>query len=127
MNEEMRREALNKILEGFAEQMASVAKDAIGDCYSDILPYVLDDTDSNAMIQSACIVESLMAGQFDHDGEYITVRHPHREFRVQMKFTEFKYDALRDRIIERMATCPKDAKIAELEDRLRRAENPTRF
>lgn len=119
MNEDNQKEILQDLLAGFKEQVKAAADEAISEAECKILPYVLEDTQMNAVLQAQDIVESIMAGNFDHDGEYISISHPRFNSRIRMKFSDFSYDKLRDRIIERMSTCPKDAKIAQLEAQLK--------
>lgn len=121
MNEDNQKEILQALLAGFKEQVTAAAEEAISEAECKILPYVLEDTQMNAMFQAHDIVEAIMEGDFEHDGEYISIRHPRFNTRIRMNFSELHYDALRDRIIERMATCPKDAKIAHLEAQLKQA------
>lgn len=121
MNEDKQKEILQALLAGFTEQVKAAADEAISEAECKILPYVLEDTQMNAVFQAQDIVESIMEGNFDHDGEYISISHPRFNSRIRMRFSDFSYDTLRDRIIERMATCPKDAKIAQLEAQLKQA------
>lgn len=121
INDDIKKEVLSEVLREFTEKVRDAADEAIGDAEVRILPYVLEDTDANAMFQAEDIVRSLMGGNFEHDGEYITVRHPRCNTRIPMKFSDFNYDHLRDKLIERMVTCPKDAKIEMLERQLREA------
>ena len=119
ISEDVKKEILSEVLREFTEKARSAADEAIGEAEVRILPYVLEDTDANAMFQAEDIVRSLMEGNFEHDGEWITVRHPRCNTRIPMEFSDFSYDPLRDKLIERMVTCPKDAKIESLERQLR--------
>lgn len=127
MNEEQQQRILSEMIAGFSEQVKKSADEAISEAECKILPYVLQDTEMNAMIQAQEIVEMILAGKFDHDGEWIKMHHPRHISSIRMKFSEMKYDTLRDRIIERMTTCPKDAKIAALELELKLAYESRRF
>lgn len=119
MNSESQQQILESIIKDFSGKVKDAADEAITGAECVILPYVLDDTIANAMFQAQDIVEMIMAGNFEHDGEYITVKHPRGDARIRMKFSEhLQYDTLRDRLIERMTTCPKDARIKMLEHSL---------
>ena len=96
------------------------AHDVLDDVYSDILPYILEDTMFNAKIQSEEIILKIIAGDFSFDGDYAVIDSPRNiNPKIRIKFTASQYDRVRDAIIERMPTCPKDAKIKELEIRIK--------
>lgn len=117
----------DKMLEQFFEQIKDgIAKEAVAalqDAYTDLLPYLSDEVEQNAACQASELVQSIIAGRFEWDesGKYIRIQ-SYREFNptVRIAFTSFEYDSLRDRIIERMPKCPKDAKIEMLERQLRK-------
>lgn len=111
----------NKIKE-VAESIRKQVTEALFDVECEILPYVEEDTIANAMLQAEEIVRNILEGSFDWDGDYIVIRDM-RELtpRIRIAFSTHDWDALRDRIIERMPECPKDAKIASLEASLKRA------
>lgn len=119
ITEQIKKEILSEVLREFTEKVKDAADEAIGEAEVRILPYVLEDTDANAMFQAQDIVRALMEGDFEHDGEWLIVRHPRCTTRIPMNFSDFSYDHLRDKLIERMAKCPKDAKIERLERQLR--------
>jgi hypothetical protein len=124
MNQQDYNDQLNAIISAMKADIKKAAEDAISDAYSDILPYIVSDTEMNAMCQAADIVQSIIAGRFEFDGNYIVVE-PAREFspRVRLEFTTQKYDALRDAIIAKMPKCPKDAKIKQLEETINDMSN----
>lgn len=108
----------------FAEIKESTKRhvdEIIGNAYTNLLPYVVDDTDTNAGIQAQDIVNQLLSGNFIFDGDYAVVSGV-REYapRIRIAFTAANYDSLRDRIIERMPRCPKDKKIEQLENEIER-------
>lgn len=107
----------------FTELIKKEALEVIGNITVDVLPYVEKDTLFNAEIQAAEIVKAIIEGRFDWDGDYIVINTQIRDLtpRIRMEFTTGQYDALRDNIIARMPACPKDAKIASLQEDLRRA------
>jgi hypothetical protein len=118
----MNNPLLRKHVEEFAQKIRDEAKEVLSDFESDILPYIDEDTIFNAQFQAVDIVESILAGDFEWDGDYIIVSKA-REFspRVRIAFDKMKYDRLRDNIIAHMPKCPKDDKIAALEEELERA------
>ena len=106
----------------YAEAIRKQAQDLLGDIESDILPYIEEDTTYNAMYQAGDIVRKIIEGRFEWDGHYIVI-HSVRPLnpRIRLEFSACQYDTLRDKIIERMPACPKDAKIKALEDQLKQA------
>jgi len=106
----------------FAEKIRQQAKETLEDFETDLLPYVEEDTIMNAMIQAEDIVRNIVKGNFVWEGDYIRIQGV-REYSpsVRIAFSHGQYDQLRDKIIERMPKCPKDAKIAQLEKDLENA------
>ncbi len=112
--------SLDDKLKEIACEIRRVAMEALSDIEVDILPYVESDTFENVAIQTEQIVQNILAGRFVFDGDYIHVNAVREGSpRVRLAFTAHNYDTLRDKIIERMPKCPKDAKIAALELRLK--------
>lgn len=111
----------NKIKE-VADSIRRQVAAALSDVECEVLPYVEEDTIANAMFQAGDIVRNILEGRFDWDGDYIVIRDM-RELtpRIRLEFSPHDWDALRDKIIERMPACPKDAKIAALEAQLKRS------
>lgn len=122
---EYQEEILEAKLKEFAEKIRETAEETLGDLHCGLLPYVVDDSIMNAHVQVQDLLVNILAGRFEWDGDNYIAVNSAREFspRVRIEFSSFQYDALRDRIIERMPKCPKDAKIKELEDRLEIAYN----
>lgn len=118
----MNNPLLRKHVEEFAEKIRKEAKEVLSDFESDLLPYIDEDTIFNAQIQAVDIVENIIAGDFEWDGDYIIVSKARRfSPRVRIAFNKMKYDRLRDSLIEHMPKCPKDDKIAALEEELKRS------
>ena len=113
---------LEQFLERVKDGIAREAVVALEEAYSDMLPYISDDTESNAALQASDVVRNIIAGHFEWDesGEYISVKSA-RDYspKIRLAFTAADYDSLRDKIIERMPKCPKDAKIEMLERQLK--------
>jgi hypothetical protein len=113
---------LEQFLERVKDDIAKEAINALQEAYSDMLPYISEDTEMNAAYQASDLVRNIIAGRFEWDesGEYINIQSV-REYSpsVRIAFTSFEYDSLRDKIIERMSKCPKDAKIEMLERKLK--------
>ncbi len=120
MNEQKIEKELGSHLERFTAEFKKVAEGVLGEAYCNLLPYVLDDTLVNAKIQAEEIARDLISGRFKWDGDYVIVGEREYAPRIRIKFSSCQYDSMRDAIIERMPSCPKDAKIAALEDELRR-------
>lgn len=114
--------ALEEKIKEVADRIRLQVSELLFDVESDVLPYIDEDTAMNASIQAQDIVKNILSGNFIFDGDYIVVNNV-REFapRVRFEFTSMEYDNLRDRIIERMTKCPKDAKIAALEHQLKQS------
>ena len=113
--------ALEEKIKQVADLIRKQVAETLLDVESDILPYVEDDTASNAEIQAGEIVRNIIAGKFVFDGDYIVIDNV-RDMspRVRLVFTSLDYDSIRDKIIERMQKCPKDAKISSLESKIKR-------
>ena len=114
--------ALEEKIKEIADHVRSQVSALLFDVESDVLPYIDEDTAMNAAIQAQDIVKNILSGNFIFDGDHIVVNNT-REFapRVRFAFTSLDYDNLRDKIIERMPKCPKDAKIAALESQLKQS------
>ena len=114
--------ALEEKIKELADRVRLQVSELLIDVESDVLPYLDEDTAMNASIQAQDIVKNILSGNFIFDGDYIVVNNV-REFapRVRFAFTSLDYDNLRDKIIERMPKCPKDAKIAALEYQLKQS------
>lgn len=115
-------EKLDQKIQEFADGLRKSAIEALFDVEAEVLPYVEHDTVCNAAIQAEDIVRNILEGRFEWNGDYIVINGM-RELtpRIRIAFTTFNYDTLRDKIIERMPECPKDAKIKALEDELKLA------
>lgn len=106
-------------IQEFAGMIRKQAVELLQDIEVEVMPYVEDDTIGNAMIQAEDIVKNILEGRFQWDGDYIVIEGM-RELtpRICIRFNQSQWDMLRDKLIERMPACPKDAKIAALEDEL---------
>lgn len=115
-------EKLDEKIKEVADKIRKQVEEALFDVECEVLPYIEQDTVANAYYQAQEIVGNILEGRFEWDGDYIVIGGM-RELtpRIRINFIPYKYDKLRDKIIERMPSCPKDAKIAELEDELKRA------
>ena len=113
---------LEEKIKEVADHIRLQVSELLFDVESDVLPYIDEDTEMNASTQAQNIVMNILQGNFIFDGDYIVVNNV-REFapRVRFEFTSLEYDKLRDKIIERMPKCPKDAKIAALESQLKQS------
>ena len=102
-------EVLQERLQSLAKDVRKSADEALDDLTSDILPYLMAEA-----------VRKIISGEFQWYGDYILIN-PVREFSpsVRIAFSTMTYDKLRDKIIEGMPKCPKDAKIASLEEELK--------
>ena len=113
---------IERRIQEYAGMIRKQAVELLQDIEVEVMPYVEEDTICNAMIQAEDIVKNILNGRFQWDGDYILIEGV-REMtpRISMKFNQSMWDAMRDNLIERMPACPKDAKIAALEDELKRA------
>ena len=109
-------------IQEYAGIIRKQAVELLQDIEVEVMPYVEEDTIANAMIQAEDIVKCILEGRFQWDGDYIVIEGM-RELtpRICLRFNQSKWDSLRDKLIERMPACPKDAKIAALEDELKLA------
>lgn len=117
-----REKVLQEYFKKIKEETINQMEGAIGDVYSGLLPYILDDTEGNAAYQAEEIVKQLIAGNFNFDGDYAVIEGV-REYapRIAIALNESKYNAMRDNLIKAMPKCPKDDKIAALENELKTA------
>ena len=113
-------EVLQERLQSLAKDVRKSADEALDDLTSDILPYLMADTEMNIELYVAEAVRKIISGEFQWDGDYIRIN-PVREFSpsIRIAFSTMVYDKLRDKIIEGVPKCPKDAKIASLEEELK--------
>tara|TARA_B100000678_G_scaffold148326_1_gene123774 strand:+ start:82 stop:453 length:372 start_codon:yes stop_codon:yes gene_type:complete len=118
----MEMDKVEKKIQEYAEMIRKQSVELLQDIEVEVMPYVEEDTIANAMIQAQDIVKAILEGRFKWDGDYIVI-HGVRELtpRLLMKFSQSKWDSMRDNLIERMPACPKDAKIAALEEELQLA------
>lgn len=119
------RQEMDKVERKIQEYAGMIRKQAVEllqDIEVEVMPYVEEDTIANAMIQAEDIVKCILEGRFQWDGDYIVIEGM-RELtpRICIRFNQSKWDNLRDKLIERMPACPKDAKIAALENELKLA------
>jgi len=90
--------------------------------HSEIVPYINDDTESNARFRAVDIVRKIIRGEFDVDGSRIKV-----DGWVVDSLTDNDYDRVVDALAARAGDQAKDMKIARLERLLSEAMNKNHY
>lgn len=105
-----------QIIDDFKKKMLIEMDEAIGNCYSEILPHVENDTYMNVQCRSEAVIKNLLAGNIekDKDGKGVYIKDDNG-LSVHIVITDNMYDQLRDTLIQSMPVCPKDMKIKALE------------
>ena len=67
---EIREQVLTKALEQLKERAGAVIQSVMGDLYSDYLPHVVGDTDSNISYRVKGCIENIMEGKIKVDEAY---------------------------------------------------------
>ena len=62
-----------ELVEQFKIDVENATKEALDKIHDDMVPYLNDDTENNARYRAVDIVRSIMRGDFDMEGDHITV------------------------------------------------------
>ncbi len=105
----------NEIVEQFKEQTKSAVYDAISSIHSEMVPYLNEDTESNARYRASDIVNALISGdgQCELDGNSIKFNG------WSVNLTSFDHDNLVDKLAAVAGDKAKDLKIERLERQLK--------
>jgi hypothetical protein len=102
-----------ELVEQFKIDVENATKEALDKIHSDMVPYLNDDTENNARYRAVDIVRSIMRGDFEMEGDYITVDGWHIT-----NLTDFNYDKMVDILSAKAGDVAKDKKIERLERQL---------
>ena len=120
MNEDEQEEVLKRIAEKAKLSIIEAAKDAIGEVWSDLIPYALQDAQMNAMHRADEIVQKLLSGNFEFVDNAATVKiGDNLNVSVSVNMTSRQYDGLRASLLEITPQCPKDLEIESLRQQLK--------
>jgi hypothetical protein len=104
----------NKIYTNLVEQfkidVENATRDALDKIHSEMVPYLNDDTDSNAIYRAVEIVQKILIGNFEVEDGKIKV-----DGWTICRLTDFDYDKLVDILSAKAGDAAKDKKIERLE------------
>lgn len=100
----------NEIVEKFKAEAMAAIENSMSEIHSDMVPYLNEDTESNARYRAANIVQAILRGDFEFDGSNIKVNGW-----VIDRLTSFDYDALVQKIALVAGDKAKDLRIQQLE------------
>jgi hypothetical protein len=103
-------ETYTDLVEQFKVDVENAARDALDKIHSEMVPYLNDDTDSNARYRAVEIVQKILIGQFEVEGGNIKV-----DGWVIDRLTDFDYNKIVDVLSAKAGDVAKDMKIARLE------------
>ena len=99
-----------ELLDQFKADVLRAVTDAHAKIQGDLLPYINDDTESNARYRAADMVGLIIEGEFEIDGSRIMV-----DGWPVGNMTSFNYDKLVDVLAAKAGDKAKDLKIERLE------------
>lgn len=99
-----------QMVEQFKIDVESAARDALDKIHSEMVPYLNDDTDSNARYRAVEIVQKILIGNFEVEDDEIKV-----DGWVIDRLTDFNYNKLVDVLSAKAGDVAKDKKIERLE------------
>lgn len=73
MNDQMKEEFLQEVINDFSDRLKEVAKDVIGEVTTTYLPHALTDTEMNVQFQAQHIIEKMLEGKVSVDDNWIVV------------------------------------------------------
>lgn len=95
------------------EQIEQSIRDACDRVHSEIIPYINDDTEFNAVYRANDIVSSVISGDFDVSDDGVITCHGWR-----LQLTDNDYDRAVDALASKAGDVAKDKKIERLERQL---------
>ena len=107
----------NEIVADFKKAIESAVNESLDRIHGEMVPYLNDDTENNAIYRAVDLVESIMSGDFSIDGKGVikvngwSVQH----------LTSFNHDKLVDKLAERCSDIAAQKKIERLEEQLKEA------
>lgn len=116
-------EKYNEIVNSFKEEAKKAVDDAMSEIHCELMPYIESDTHSNVERISQRVVEALIAGKFEHDGEHFIVKGAFEDVECRIRISTNQYDSVRKSLIDVMPKCPKDLEIESLKERIKLLES----
>ncbi|WP_339892211.1 hypothetical protein [uncultured Alteromonas sp.] len=107
----------NNIVEQFKKEVAQASKNAIEDIHSEMLPYVNDDTEFNAIQRANDIVSKLLTSNFTLEDDRIICDG------WSTKLTTHDHDRLVNKLADRCSDMAAKKKIERLERQLKESFN----
>jgi hypothetical protein len=105
------------LVEQFKIDVESATRDALDKIHSEMVPYLNDDTDSNAIYRAVEIVQKILIGQFEVEDGNIKV-----DGWVIDRLTDFDYNKIVDVLSAKAGDVAKDMKIERLERTIKEYE-----
>lgn len=105
----------NEIVLKFKTEINNYTEDAISSIHSEMLPYVNDDTENNAIYRAHDIVSNMLSGNFTLDGDNIIC------CGWNTKLTSNDHDRLVNKLAEKCADEAMKKKVERLERQLKEA------
>ena len=112
--EQNRQQILEKAMAELKERASEVITGIMGDLYTDYLPHVESDTESNICFRATGIVKNLIAGKFRDAGNGLVEVSDGYECNHYLPLTS--YERLVGPLCEQMGEHIKGARIKQLED-----------
>lgn len=120
-------EKYQEILDTLKVQMHKALDQSITDIHCELAPHFEDDRWGNVTRAAQEVVTKIIAGNFSRvDDEYVYVE-DHSGMSCMLKISTYQYDNMRENLIKAMPKCPKDAKIASLEETIRYMQNSNSY
>lgn len=99
-----------QLVEQFKIDVESATRDALDKIHSEMVPYLNDDTESNARHRAVKIVQKILIGNFEVEDDKIKV-----DGWVIDRLTDFDYNKIVDVLSAKAGDVAKDMKIERLE------------
>jgi molecular chaperone GrpE (heat shock protein) len=107
----------NELVESFKKEIANAANNALSDIHSEMLPYVNDDTENNALYRARDIISQILTSNFTLEGDSIICDG------WNTRLTTNDHDLLINKLAEKCSDKAAQQKISRLERQLAESEN----
>jgi len=109
------KDKFDSIVNEFKSQVEDAARDALNSIHSEMVPYLNDDTENNAIYRAHDIVSSMLSGNFTLDDDQIICDG------WKTKLTSNDHDRLVNKLAEKCADVAMIKKVERLEQQLKEA------
>lgn len=106
-----------QLVEQFKIDVESATRDALDKIHSEMVPYLNEDTESNARYRAVEIVQKILIGNFEVEDGSIKV-----DGWVIDRLTDFNYNKIVDILSAKAGDVAKDKKIERLEQKIKEYE-----